>query len=113
MSITVMKNGNPVPNTVMFATMTPYVRTTKLVQHVVEGAEKDFIYYRGRNSAQQTLTGYCLRSKANEEILDGLADGSFLEITHSITGTRRYICTAVNPQASGSFIHFTLSLTEQ
>jgi hypothetical protein len=84
-----------------------------MVHHQIDGAEEDFLLYRGRNSAQAVLSGYCKRTKANEETLDGLGDGSILRIEHSLTGTHYVTATSVSPGPAGVFINFTVSVTAQ
>jgi len=111
--ITVVKDGQAMPERIKFVAMSPWTRASKYVQHQIEGADKDFLYFRGRNSAVQTITGYCPRTTENEMILDSLGDGSLLKITHSLTGVRTYKCTAVSPSPMGTFINFTMSVTEQ
>jgi len=113
MTITISKNGVPVSPNIKFVSASVFHRSAKYTQHQIDGADEDFLLYRGRNSATSTITGYCLRSSANENILDGLCDGSILTITHTLSGTRKVKATAWSPGPAGIFIRFTLAVTEQ
>ena len=109
--ITVFKDGAAVSPDITWVTMSVMARGTKMVQHQVEGAEEDFLLYRGRNSAQGIINGYCHRNPLNEEILDNLCDGSVLTIDHSLSGVHHVKATSWSPGPTGTFIHFTMNVT--
>ena len=113
MTITVSKAGVPVSSNIKFVSASVFARGAKYTQHQIDGADEDFLLYRGRNSATSTITGYCLRSSANEAILDGLCDGSKLTVVHSVSGMRDVKATSWSPGAAGVYIQFTLAVTEQ
>jgi len=112
MTITISKNGVPVSSNIKFVSASVFHRGAKYTQHQIDGADEDFLLYRGRNSATSTITGYCSRTPQNEAILDGLCDGSILTINHSLSGTRNVKATAWSPGPAGVFIRFTLAVTE-
>jgi len=111
--IEVIKDGIPVSSEIKFTTSSVFARNPKYKQHQIDGAEEDFLLYRGRNSAVSTINGYCLRTVSNQKILDDLCDGSILTINHPMDGTRTVKATSWHPGSMGVWIQFTLSVTEQ
>ena len=113
MSIIVLNEGVAVPNTIKFVSMQPWNANIKLTEHDIDGAHGDVLYFRGRNSATVTITGYCQRNPANLAILDGLKDGSKLTITHSLEGTKVGMCTSLSKTPAGTFVTFSMTVMEQ
>ena len=108
--ITVKKSGTYVSSEIKWVNMSPWTSAVKMTEHQIDGADFDLLEHRGRTSPTTTVTGYCSRTGTNIAILEGLKDGSELEVNHSLEGVRTGYCLSLSMQAKGTFITFSMTL---